>query len=58
MIPQQVRKKKMTPFNTHFQHSQSKITGLNKMWSSKKLSYVSLDILILRSVGQRAWLYR
>ena len=26
-------KEKKTYFNTHFQYSQSKIAGLNKMWS-------------------------
>ena len=35
------KKKKMTCFNAHFQYSQSKITGLNKMWSSKSLAMLA-----------------
>ena len=30
------QKEKNTCFNAHFRYSQSKITGLNKMWSLKK----------------------
>ena len=30
--------KKSTCFNAHFQHIQSKIVGLNKMWSLKSLA--------------------
>ena len=36
MIQQKVRKKK-TCFNAHFHYSQSKMTGLSKMWSLKSL---------------------
>ena len=31
------QREKKTCFNTHFQYSQSKITGLSKMWSLKSL---------------------
>ena len=31
------QKEKKTCFNAHFQYSQSKITGLSKMWSLKSL---------------------
>ena len=32
------QKEKKTCLNAHFQYSQSKITGLNKMWSLKNLA--------------------
>ena len=32
------QKEKSDLFNAHFQYSQSKITGLNKMWSLKSLA--------------------
>ena len=35
MIQHKSQKENKTCFNAHFQYSQSKITGLNKMWSSK-----------------------
>ena len=31
-------REKKTCVNAHFQHSQSKITGLNQMWSLKSLA--------------------
>ena len=31
------QREKKTCFNAHFQYSQSKITGLSKMWSLKSL---------------------
>ena len=36
------QKEKKTCFNAHFQCSQSKFKGLNKMWSLKSLSYVKM----------------
>ena len=30
-------------FNAHFQYSQSKITGLNKMWSLKSLAMLKYE---------------
>ena len=42
MIQQKVRKKKDL-FKTHFQHSQSKITGPNKMRSLKSLAMLKYD---------------
>ena len=33
---------KKTCFNAHFQYIQSKITGLNKMWSLKSLPMLSV----------------
>ena len=32
------QKEKNNFFNAHFQHNQSKITGLNEMWSLKSLA--------------------
>ena len=32
------QKEKLDLFTAHFQYSQSKITGLNKMWSLKSLA--------------------
>ena len=37
MITTESQKEKKICFNAHFQCSQSKITGLNKMWSLKGL---------------------
>ena len=41
MIQQKVRKKKC--FQAHFQFSQSKITGINKMWSLKSLAILNCE---------------
>ena len=35
--------KKTTCFNAHFQYSQSKIMGLNKMWSLKSLAMLKCE---------------
>ena len=40
-MQQNVRKKKRP--NAPFQYSQSKITGLNKMWSSKSLPILKCE---------------
>ena len=37
------QKEKKTCFNVHFQSSQSKITGLNKMWSLQSLAMLKYD---------------
>ena len=37
------QKEKETCFNAHFQCSQSKITGLNKMWSLKSLAMLNCE---------------
>ena len=37
------QKEKKTCFNAHFQYSQSKITGLNKMWSLKRLAMLKCE---------------
>ena len=37
------QKEKKTCFNAHFQYSQSKITGLNKMWSLKSLAMLKCE---------------
>ena len=37
------QKEKKTCFNTHFQCSRSKITGLNKMWSLKSLAMLKCE---------------
>ena len=37
------QKEKKTCFNAHFQYSQSKITGLNKMWSLKSLAMLECE---------------
>ena len=37
------QKEKSTCFNAHFQHSQSKITGLNKKWSLKSLAMLKCE---------------
>ena len=42
MIQQKVRKKK-TCFKAHFQCSQSKITGLKKMWSLQSLAMLKSE---------------
>ena len=34
---------KNTRFNAHFQYSQSKITGLGKMWSLKSLAMLKCE---------------
>ena len=41
---QKVRKKRC--FNAHFQYSQSKIMGLNKMWSLKEHQQKTLSYLV------------
>ena len=41
MFEQKVEKKK-TCFSAHFQYIQSRITGLNKMWSLKSLAMLSV----------------
>ena len=41
LIKQKVRKKKKTSFNARFQYSLSKITGLNKRWSLKRLAMLN-----------------
>ena len=45
MIQQKVRKKKKkkTCFNAHFQYSQLKIMGPNKMWSLKSLAVLKCE---------------
>ena len=43
MIQQKARKEEKTCFNVLFQNSQSKITGLNKMWSLKSLALLKFD---------------
>ena len=43
MIQQKVRKKN-TCFNGYFQYSQSKITGLNEMWSLRYLKCELVNI--------------
>ena len=42
-MQQNVRKKKKTCFNAHFQYSQSKTTGLNKMRSLKSLAMLRCE---------------
>ena len=37
------QKEKKTSFNAHFQHSQSKITGLNKIWPLKSLGMLQCE---------------
>ena len=37
------QKEKRTCFNAHFQYSQSKITGLNNMWSLKSLAMLKCE---------------
>ena len=37
------QKEKKTCFNAHFQYSQSKITGLNKVWSLKRLAILKFE---------------
>ena len=37
------QEEKNTCFNVHFQYSQSKITGLNKMWSLKSLAVLKCE---------------
>ena len=37
------QKEKRTCFNAHFQCSQSKITGLNNMWSLKSLAMLKCE---------------
>ena len=37
------QKERKTCFNAHFQYSQSKFTGLNKMWSLKRLAMLKYD---------------
>ena len=37
------QKEKKTCFNAHFQYSQSKITGLNKMWLLKSLAVLKCE---------------
>ena len=37
------QKEKKTCFNPHFQYSQSKIMGLNKMWSLKSLTMLKCE---------------
>ena len=36
-------KEKKTFFNAHFQYNQSKITGLNKIWSLKSLAMLKCE---------------
>ena len=38
------QKEKKACFNAHFQYSQSKIMGLNKMWSLKSLAMLKCEI--------------
>ena len=38
------QKEKKICFNAHSQYSQSKITGLNKMWSLKSLAMLRCEI--------------
>ena len=37
------QKEKKARFHAHFQYSQSKITGLNKMWSLKRLAMLKRE---------------
>ena len=37
------QKEKKTCFNTHFHYSQSKITGLSKMWSLTSLAMLKCE---------------
>ena len=37
------QKEKKIGFNAHFQYRQSKITGLNKMWSLKSLAMLKCE---------------
>ena len=37
------QKEKKACFNAHFQYSQSKIMGLNKMWSLKSLAMLKRE---------------
>ena len=37
------QKERKTCFNAHFQYSQSKFTGLNKMWSLKSLAMLKCE---------------
>ena len=37
------QKEKKTCFNARFQYSQSKITGLKKMWSLKRLAMLKCE---------------
>ena len=37
------QKEKKTGFNAHFQYSQSKIMGLNKMWSLQSLAILKCE---------------
>ena len=37
------QKEKKTGFNAHFQYSQSKIMGLNKMWSLQNLAILKCE---------------
>ena len=41
-MQEKVRKEKIY-FAAHFQYSQSKITGLNKMWSLKSLAMLKYE---------------
>ena len=54
IIQQKARKK--TCFKAHFQHSQSKISGLKEHIQLILFLYLVLDTLLLCSVGQQAWL--
>ena len=38
------KEKKKTSFNARFQYSQSKITGLNKMWSLRGLAMLKYEL--------------
>ena len=43
MIQEKVRKKKKACFNAHSQFSQSKLMGVNKMWSLKILAMLKSE---------------
>ena len=43
MVQQKIRTRKKTCFIDHFQYIQSKITGLNKMWSLKSLAMLKCE---------------
>ena len=44
------QKEKKTSFNAYFQYSQSKITGINKMWSLKRLAMLKCERTCLHAV--------
>ena len=43
MIQQKLRKQKKPVLNAHFQYSQSKIVGLNEMWSLKSFAMLKCE---------------